>query len=174
MFGPLRSRSDGRRADCATRRSISRPSFAGSSTTAGSGASGLAARRACPRDQAPAPIPRAPDGYQTTPNFRGSPSYGARSVGPASMSMGSCDDRISGSVMACHSAACTDDRARRMGLIYTTADWQGQICDGFRQPHIRPTQRSLEGASELLACHLAFPVIGGLRIAPCGTRPCST
>src|ERR1700716_1084071 len=73
--------------------------------------------------------------------------------------------------MACHSAACTDDRARRMGLIFTTADWGGQICDGFRQPRIRPAQRSTEGALEPLACHLAFPVVGGLRIAPCGRRP---
>jgi hypothetical protein len=49
---------------------------------------------------------------------------------------------ISGSsVTACHSAAFTDDRVRRMGLIYATADWRGQICDGFRQPHIRPAQR---------------------------------
>src|SRR5205823_12821497 len=46
---------------------------------------------------------------------------------------------ISGSsAMACHSAACMDDRASRMGLSFTTADWRDQICDGFRQPHIRP------------------------------------
>src|SRR5262249_49258685 len=68
-----------------------------------------------------------------------------RSAGPASMSMGACDQShhlISGSsVTACHFAACTDDRVSRMGLIYTTADWRGQICDGFRQPHIRPAQR---------------------------------
>jgi hypothetical protein len=61
------------------------------------------------------------------------------------MSMGSCDEShhlISGSsITACHSAACTDDRVRRMGLIFTTADWRRQIGDGFRQPHIRPTQR---------------------------------
>jgi len=78
------------------------------------------------------------------------------------MSMGSCDQShhlISGSsVTACHFAACTDDRASRMGLIFTTADWQGQICDGFRQPHIRPAQRpQLKGASERLASHLGFP-----------------
>src|SRR3979411_2868717 len=73
--------------------------------------------------------------------------------------------------MVCHSAACTDDRARRMGLIFTTADWRGQICDGFRQPRIRPAKRSTEGALEPLACHLAFPVVGGLRIAPLGPRP---
>jgi hypothetical protein len=60
------------------------------------------------------------------------------------------------------------------GLICTTADWRGQICDGFRQPHIRPAQRPHEGASELLAYDLAFRVIGGLMIAPCGTRPSST
>jgi hypothetical protein len=30
------------------------------------------------------------------------------------------------------------------GLIFTTADWRGQICDGFRQPRIRPAQRSTQ------------------------------
>jgi hypothetical protein len=50
-----------------------------------------------------------------------------------------------------------------MGLICTTADWQGQICDGFRQPHIRPAQRPREGASELLAYDLAF--IRGLAVS---------
>src|SRR6266851_4324976 len=57
--------------------------------------------------------------------------------------------------MACHSAACTDDRARRMGLIFTTADWRGQICDGFRQPRIRPAQRSTQrsvGTVSLSSC----------------------
>ncbi len=92
---------------------------------------------------------------------------------------GSCDQShhlISGSsVTACHSAACTDDRVSRMGLIFTAADWRGQICDGFRQPHIRPAQHPhLKERRKPLACHLAFSVVGGLRIAPCGTKPCST
>ncbi len=37
-----------------------------------------------------------------------------------------------------------------------------------------PPNAPPKGASEPLACHLAFPVVGGLRIAPCGTMPCST
>jgi hypothetical protein len=43
-------------------------------------------------------------------------------------------------------------------------------------PATHPTRPTLppKGASEPLACHLAFPVVGGLRIAPCGTMPCST
>src|SRR5262249_60524325 len=59
---------------------------------------------------------------------------------------GSCDQShhliSSSSVMACHFAACTDDRGSRMGLIYTTAERQGQICDGVRKPHIPPAQRA--------------------------------
>jgi hypothetical protein len=47
---------------------------------------------------------------------------------------------ISGSfIMACRSA---DDRVRRMGLIFTTADWRRQICDGFGQPRIRSARCS--------------------------------
>src|SRR5713101_5815360 len=42
-----------------------------------------------------------------------------------------------------------------MGLIFTTADWRGQICDGFRQPRIRPAQRSTQrsvGTVSLSSC----------------------
>jgi hypothetical protein len=94
------------------------------------------------------------------------------------MSVGSCDNRITlypAAPLRLATLLHTRTIAREgMGLIFTTADWRGQICDGFRQPHIRPAQRPHEGASELLAYYLAFRVIGELRIAPCGTRPSST
>ena len=45
---------------------------------------------------------------------------------------------------------------------------------GFASHTSDPPNAHSKGASELLAYYLAFPVIGGLRIAPCGTRPSST
>src|SRR5262249_35690874 len=46
---------------------------------------------------------------------------------------GACDNRINlypaGSDPACQGAACMDDRAGGMGLIFRTADWQVPICD---------------------------------------------
>ena len=45
---------------------------------------------------------------------------------------------------------------------------------GFASHTSDPPNAHSKGASELLAYYLAFPVIGGLRITPCGTRPSST
>jgi len=51
---------------------------------------------------------------------------------------------------------------------------QAKSAMGFASHTPDPPNAPLKGASEPLAYHLAFPVVGGLRIAPCGTRPCST
>jgi len=136
------------------------------------------AARLSSRYRAHAAIRRAPDRYQTPLDFRGSPRHVKR-FQQASADVHGLVRRshhlISGSsVTACHSAACTDDRARRMGLIFTTADWRGQSAMGFASHASDPPNAPPKGASEPLACHLAFPVVGGLRIAPCGTMPCST
>src|SRR5215475_15658849 len=48
-------------------------------------------------------------------------------------------------------AACMDDRAGGMGLIFRTADWQVPICDADPQPHIRPARHTRLGVSELSA-----------------------
>jgi hypothetical protein len=94
------------------------------------------------------------------------------------MSMGACDSRIT-----LYPAA----PLRLANLLHTRTiareGWgsssQRQIGDaksamGFAShasdPPNAPTLRSVEP----LARHLAFPVVGGLRIAPCGTKPCST
>src|SRR5215510_8660241 len=52
---------------------------------------------------------------------------------------------------ACQGAACMDDRAGGMGLIFLTADWQVPICDADPQPHIRPARHTRLGVSELSA-----------------------
>src|SRR5215510_7780743 len=52
---------------------------------------------------------------------------------------------------ACQGAACMDDRAGGMGLIFRTADWQTPICDADIQPHIRPARHTRLGVSELSA-----------------------
>jgi hypothetical protein len=43
---------------------------------------------------------------------------------------------------ACQGAACMDDRAGGMGLIFGTADRQVPICDWVLQPHIRPARHT--------------------------------
>jgi hypothetical protein len=43
---------------------------------------------------------------------------------------------------ACQGAACMDDRAGGMGLIFGTADRQVPICDSVLQPHIRPARHT--------------------------------
>jgi hypothetical protein len=45
---------------------------------------------------------------------------------------------------------------------------------GFASHLSDPPNAPPKGASEPLACHLEFPVVGGLRIASCGTMLCST
>jgi hypothetical protein len=45
---------------------------------------------------------------------------------------------------------------------------------GFASHASDPPNAPPKGASEPLAGHRAFPVVGGLRIAPSGTMPCST
>ena len=52
---------------------------------------------------------------------------------------------------ACQGAACMDDRAGGMGLIFLTADWQTPICDADIQPHIQPARHTRLGVSELSA-----------------------
>jgi hypothetical protein len=65
-------------------------------------------------------------------------------------------------------AACMDDRAGGMGLIFRTADWQTPICDADIQPHIQPARHTRLGCRNLAHCRRYR-----LRVAPCGTRPCS-
>jgi hypothetical protein len=58
---------------------------------------------------------------------------------------------ISGSsVPACQGAACMDDRAGGMGLIFLTADRE-PICEADQQSHIRPARHSRLRVSELSA-----------------------
>ena len=52
---------------------------------------------------------------------------------------------------ACQGAACMDDRAGGMGLIFRTADRQVPICDADPQSHIRPARHTRLGVSELSA-----------------------
>ena len=65
-------------------------------------------------------------------------------------------------------AACMDDRAGGMGLIFRTADWQTPICDADIQPHIQPARHTRLGCRNLAHCRRYR-----VRVAPCGTRPCS-
>ena len=78
------------------------------------------------------------------------------------------DDRIiasphiRGLVTAYHFAACTDDRAGRMGLNLYAADWHDQICDGCEQSHIPPAQRHPEARrNRLNSSYCAFAVMRG-------------
>ena len=64
---------------------------------------------------------------------------------------------------------CLHGRSRRwMGLIFGTAYWQVPICDGDLQPHIRPARHTRLGCRNSAHCRRYR-----VRIAPCGTRPCS-
>ena len=69
---------------------------------------------------------------------------------------------------ACQGAACMDDRAGGMGLIFGTADRQVPICDAHQQPHIRPARHTRLRCRNSANCRRYR-----VRIAPCGTRPCS-
>ena len=69
---------------------------------------------------------------------------------------------------ACQGAACMDDRAGGMGLIFGTADRQVPICDADAQPHIRPARHTQLGCRNSAHCRRYR-----VRVAPCGTRPCS-
>ena len=69
---------------------------------------------------------------------------------------------------ACQGAACMDDRAGGMGLIFLTADWQTPICDADIQPHIQPARHTRLGCRNSAHCRRYR-----VRVAPCGTRPCS-
>ena len=69
---------------------------------------------------------------------------------------------------ACQGAACMDDRAGGMGLIFRTADWQTPICDADIQPHIQPARHTRLGCRNSAQCRRYR-----VRVAPCGTRPCS-
>jgi len=149
-----------------TRRLISRPLLdLARARRQARGASGSLSppRRACPQEIGQvAAIPPAPRRISNSSRPSVARRVEACSAGPASMSMGSCDDShhlISGSsVMACHSAACTDDRAEKDGAhLHNGRLAEAKSAMGFRQPRIRPAQRSTEGALEPLACHLAFP-----------------
>ena len=51
---------------------------------------------------------------------------------------------------ACQGAACMDDRAGGMGLIFRTADRE-PICEADQQSHIRPARHSRLRVSELSA-----------------------
>ena len=136
------------------------------------------AARLSSRYRAHAAIRRAPDRYQTPLDFRGSPSCEALSAGPAPMSMGSCDDRIT-LYPAAPLRLATLLHARTIAREGWGSSSQRQIGEaksamGFASHASDPPNAPPKGASEPLACHLAFPVVGGLRIAPCGTMPCST
>jgi hypothetical protein len=139
----------------------------------------LAACRACRQEiEHTGAIRRAPDRYQTPLDFGGSPSCEARSAGPAPMSMGSCDDRIT-LYPAAPLRLATLLHARTIAREGWGSSSQRQIGEaksamGFASHASDPPTLPPKGASEPLACHLAFPVVGGLRIAPCGTMPCST
>src|SRR3981189_1577739 len=134
----------------------------------------LAARRASLSSRNAA-IRRAPDRYQIPPSpSRGSPSCEARSAGPTPMSMGSCDDRIT-LYPAAPLRLATLLHARTIAREGWGSSSQPQNGEGQRPRGVRhPPNAPPKGASEPLACHLAFLVVGGLRIAPCGTMPCST
>ena len=69
---------------------------------------------------------------------------------------------------ACQGAACMDDRAGGMGLIFGTADRRVPICDAGLQPHIRPARHTRLGRRNSAHCRRYR-----VRVAPCGTRPCS-
>ena len=141
----------------------------------------LAARRASlpSRNRAHAAIRRAPDRYRT----------------PLSISRGSPHvKRVQQVQRRCPWARATIAspyiRQLRYGLPLCCMHGQSREKDGahlhngrLARPNLRwvspathPTRPTLppKGASEPLARHLAFLVVGGLRIAPCGTMPCST
>jgi hypothetical protein len=94
------------------------------------------------------------------------------------MSMGSCDDRIT-LYPAAPLRLATLLHARTIAREGWGSSSQRQIGEaksamGFASHASDPPNAPPKGASEPLACHLVFPVVGGLRIAPCGTMPCST
>ena len=137
----------------------------------------LAARRACPQGIGqPRLHARRISNSSRLPRL--SPSWEACSAGPASMSMGSCDDRIT-LYPAAPLWLATLLHARTIAREGWGSSSQRQIGEaksamGFASHASDPPNAHTEGALEPLACYLAFPVVGGLRIAPCGTRPCST
>jgi len=53
---------------------------------------------------------------------------------------------------ACQGAACMDDRAGGMGLIFGTADRQVPICDSVLQPHILPARHTRLGCRNSAHC----------------------
>ena len=141
----------------------------------------LAARRASlpSRNRAHAAIRRAPDRYRT----------------PLSISRGSPHvKRVQQVQRRCPWARATIAspyiRQLRYGLPLCCMHGQSREKDGahlhngrlaraksamgFASHASDPPNAPPKGASEPLACHLVFPVVGGLRIAPCGTMPCST
>lgn len=90
----------------------------------------------------------------------------------------SCDDRIT-LYPAAPLRLATLLHARTIAREGWGSSSQRQIGEaksamGFASHTSDPPNAHSKGASELLAYYLAFPVIGGLRIAPCGTRPSST
>jgi hypothetical protein len=94
------------------------------------------------------------------------------------MSLGSCDVRIT-LYPAAPLRLATLLHARTIAREGWGSSTQRQIGQGksamvFASHTSDPPNAPLKGASEPLACHLAFPVVDGLRNAPCGTRPCST
>jgi hypothetical protein len=94
------------------------------------------------------------------------------------MSMGACNNRIT-LYPAAPLRLATLLHARTIAREGWGSSSQRQIGDaksamGFASHTSDPPNAPLEGASEPLACHLAFPVVGGLRIAPSGTKPHST
>jgi hypothetical protein len=114
----------------------------------------------------------------TSFDFPWLPACEARSVGPAPMSMGSCDDRIT-LYPAAPLRLATLLHARTIAREGWGSSSQRQIGEaksamGFASHASDPPNAPPKGASEPLAGHRAFPVVGGLRIAPCGTMPCST
>jgi hypothetical protein len=94
------------------------------------------------------------------------------------MSMGSCDDRIT-LYPAAPLRLATLLHTRTIAREGWGSSSQRQIGEAesamvFGSHTSDPPNAHTKGASELLAYYLAFRVIVGLRIAPCGTRPSST
>jgi hypothetical protein len=81
------------------------------------------------------------------------------------MSMGACDNRIT-LYPAAPLEGWGSSTQRQIGEAKSAMVFASHTSDPPNAPH--------RGASEPLACHLALPVVGGLTIAPCGTKPCST
>jgi hypothetical protein len=140
----------------------------------------LAARRACPQEIGqPRLYRQRPTDISNSSRLPWlSPSCEACSAGPASMSMGSCDDRIT-LYPAAPLWLATLLHARTIAREGWGSSSQRQIGEaksamGFASHASDPPNAPPKGASEPLAGHRGFLVVSGLRIAPCGTMPCST